>query len=165
MEWGEGRGAKGGRRERGRLSLVQPARAESSLKQFAHLSRLLVPTIRYLLNNLDWLEEELGSYEDEYLIIDCPGPFSSPPSSLPPTSLADPFSIPHFFALFYNRSNRTLHPHPSPSSSRLLPPTTMRHPRLRHLPPRISVHGGQSQVLRGSHECYELHGQLGVPSH
>lgn len=28
---------------------------------------------RYLLNNLDWLEEELGSYEDEYLIIDCPG--------------------------------------------------------------------------------------------
>lgn len=28
---------------------------------------------RYLLNNLDWLEEELGQYEDEYLIIDCPG--------------------------------------------------------------------------------------------
>lgn len=28
---------------------------------------------RYLLNNLDWLEEELGDYEDEYLIIDCPG--------------------------------------------------------------------------------------------
>lgn len=28
---------------------------------------------RYLLNNLDWLEEELGPYEDDYLIIDCPG--------------------------------------------------------------------------------------------
>lgn len=28
---------------------------------------------RYLLNNLDWLEDELGAYEDDYLIIDCPG--------------------------------------------------------------------------------------------
>jgi hypothetical protein len=28
---------------------------------------------RYLLNNLDWLDEELGSYEDDYVIIDCPG--------------------------------------------------------------------------------------------
>lgn len=30
-------------------------------------------TLRYLLNNLDWLEDELGAYEDDYLIIDCPG--------------------------------------------------------------------------------------------
>lgn len=22
---------------------------------------------------MDWLEEELGSYDDDYLIIDCPG--------------------------------------------------------------------------------------------
>ena len=28
---------------------------------------------RYLLQNLDWLEEELGEFEDDYLIIDCPG--------------------------------------------------------------------------------------------
>jgi hypothetical protein len=28
---------------------------------------------RYLLQNMDWLEEELGEYEDDYLIIDCPG--------------------------------------------------------------------------------------------
>ncbi len=28
---------------------------------------------RYLLNNLDWLDDELGAYEDDYLIIDCPG--------------------------------------------------------------------------------------------
>ena len=28
---------------------------------------------RYLLENMDWLEEELGSYEDDYLIFDCPG--------------------------------------------------------------------------------------------
>jgi hypothetical protein len=28
---------------------------------------------RYLMQNMDWLEEELGGYEDDYLIIDCPG--------------------------------------------------------------------------------------------
>jgi hypothetical protein len=33
----------------------------------------LVYCIEYLLDNLDWLEEELGEYEDDYLIIDCPG--------------------------------------------------------------------------------------------
>lgn len=25
------------------------------------------------MKNMDWLEEELGSYEDDYLIFDCPG--------------------------------------------------------------------------------------------
>lgn len=33
----------------------------------------LVYCFEFLLNNLDWLDEELGDYEDEYLIIDCPG--------------------------------------------------------------------------------------------
>ncbi|KAK8869596.1 hypothetical protein IAR55_000163 [Kwoniella newhampshirensis] len=33
----------------------------------------LIYCFEYLLNNLDWLEDELGSYEDDYLIIDCPG--------------------------------------------------------------------------------------------
>jgi len=28
---------------------------------------------RYLMQNMDWLEEELGGFEDDYLIIDCPG--------------------------------------------------------------------------------------------
>jgi GTPase SAR1 family protein len=28
---------------------------------------------RYLLQNMDWFEEEVGEYEDDYLIIDCPG--------------------------------------------------------------------------------------------
>lgn len=32
-----------------------------------------LPLDRYLLDNLDWLDEQLGSYEDDYLIIDCPG--------------------------------------------------------------------------------------------
>ncbi|KAH8106196.1 GPN-loop GTPase [Cristinia sonorae] len=33
----------------------------------------LVYCFEYLQQNMDWLEEELGGYEDEYLIFDCPG--------------------------------------------------------------------------------------------
>ena len=28
---------------------------------------------RYLMDNLDWLSEQLSEYNDDYLIIDCPG--------------------------------------------------------------------------------------------
>lgn len=35
------------------------------------MSRLV--RIRYLMQNMDWLEEELGGYDDDYLIFDCPG--------------------------------------------------------------------------------------------
>ncbi|KAI0028205.1 GPN-loop GTPase [Vararia minispora EC-137] len=33
----------------------------------------LVYCFEYLLENMDWLDEEIGEYEDDYLIIDCPG--------------------------------------------------------------------------------------------
>lgn len=33
----------------------------------------LVYCFEYLMNNLDWLDEEIGDYDDEYLIFDCPG--------------------------------------------------------------------------------------------
>ncbi|KAL4075920.1 GPN-loop GTPase [Scleroderma yunnanense] len=33
----------------------------------------LVYCFEYLLQNMDWLEEELGGYDEDYLIIDCPG--------------------------------------------------------------------------------------------
>ncbi|ODV71929.1 putative signal sequence-binding GTPase GPN3, partial [Cyberlindnera jadinii NRRL Y-1542] len=33
----------------------------------------LVYCFEYLLQNLDWLDEEIGDYNDEYLIFDCPG--------------------------------------------------------------------------------------------
>ncbi|KAH9844068.1 GPN-loop GTPase [Rhodofomes roseus] len=33
----------------------------------------LVYCFEYLQQNMDWLEEELGGYDDDYLIIDCPG--------------------------------------------------------------------------------------------
>ncbi|KAL1760060.1 GPN-loop GTPase [Schizophyllum commune] len=33
----------------------------------------LVYCFEYLLENMDWLDEELGGYDDDYLIFDCPG--------------------------------------------------------------------------------------------
>lgn len=33
----------------------------------------LVYCMEFLSNNLDWLEEELGNFENDYLIFDCPG--------------------------------------------------------------------------------------------
>ena len=33
----------------------------------------LIYCFEYLLKNLDWLEEEIGDFNDEYLIFDCPG--------------------------------------------------------------------------------------------
>jgi hypothetical protein len=33
----------------------------------------LVYCMEYLAENLDWLRDQLGEYEDDYLIIDCPG--------------------------------------------------------------------------------------------
>ncbi|RKO91944.1 GPN-loop GTPase, partial [Blyttiomyces helicus] len=33
----------------------------------------LIYCLEFLVNNMDWFEEELENYEDDYLIIDCPG--------------------------------------------------------------------------------------------
>jgi GTPase SAR1 family protein len=33
----------------------------------------LIYCMEFLMNNIDWLEEELGAFEDDYLIFDCPG--------------------------------------------------------------------------------------------
>lgn len=33
----------------------------------------LIYCMEYLAGNLDWLRENLGEYEEDYLIIDCPG--------------------------------------------------------------------------------------------
>lgn len=33
----------------------------------------LVYCFEFLLQNLDWLDDEIGDYDDEYLIFDCPG--------------------------------------------------------------------------------------------
>ncbi|CAO3660815.1 unnamed protein product [Rhizopus stolonifer] len=33
----------------------------------------LIYCLEFLVNNIDWLEEEIGDYEDDYLIFDCPG--------------------------------------------------------------------------------------------
>ena len=33
----------------------------------------LIYCMEFLMNNLDWFEDEVGAYTDDYLIIDCPG--------------------------------------------------------------------------------------------
>jgi hypothetical protein len=33
----------------------------------------LVYAMEYLVDNMDWLVDEVGDFEDDYLIIDCPG--------------------------------------------------------------------------------------------
>ena len=34
----------------------------------------LIRCLEHLTDNLDWLEEHVGQFSDDYLIIDCPGP-------------------------------------------------------------------------------------------
>ncbi|KAI9193439.1 GPN-loop GTPase [Polychytrium aggregatum] len=33
----------------------------------------LIYCLEFLINNMDWFEEELNNFDDDYLIIDCPG--------------------------------------------------------------------------------------------
>ncbi|KAI9325040.1 GPN-loop GTPase [Zopfochytrium polystomum] len=33
----------------------------------------LIYCMEYLINNIDWLEDQIENFEDDYLIIDCPG--------------------------------------------------------------------------------------------
>lgn len=33
----------------------------------------LIYCFEYLLDNADWLDEALGDFDDDYLVIDCPG--------------------------------------------------------------------------------------------
>ena len=40
---------------------------------FEYVLCMCVPDGSYLLDNLDWLENELGNFDNDYLVIDCPG--------------------------------------------------------------------------------------------
>ncbi len=94
---------------------------------------------RYLLQNMDWFEEEVGEYEDDYLIIDCPGMprvFAFPPdfffchavARLAPTvTLTDGLTPPC-------RPDRALYTPPVPSHPREKP-ATARYAYLCSLPP------------------------------
>jgi GTPase SAR1 family protein len=33
----------------------------------------LIYAMEYLLDNVEWFQENIGEYDDDYLIIDCPG--------------------------------------------------------------------------------------------
>lgn len=89
---------------------------------------------RYLLENMDWLEEELGDFENDYLVIDCPGWCIFIPCS----EIAEEFLC---------RSDRIVYtPSLLPDSRGQLKPT--RGPDMCCLPARIAVHGRQVQILQ-----------------
>lgn len=86
------------------------------------------------MNNLDWLQDALGDFDDDYLIIDCPG------SSIFIPHAGDQLFTERLPEKF--RSNRALHPHPSPTASRPTSDNVNEHFTRFSLPPRISIHGG-----------------------
>lgn len=81
---------------------------------------------------MDWLEEELGGYDDDYLIIDCPG-------------MTTTYVHAHTFIAF--RSNRIVHTSsiPSQPSAEL---AANGHTDMCCVPFRIPVHGRSIQVLQ-----------------
>lgn len=91
---------------------------------------------RYLMQNMDWLDEELGGYEDDYLIIDCPG------KSSPLSTRSSPEGN-------NTRADRVVHsPSISSISGQTLEPAGP--PSMCALPHRIAIHGGQIQILQVS---------------
>ena len=79
---------------------------------------------------MDWLEEELGAYEDDYLIIDCPG------------TVLDRHTFPPRAEETFPRPNRTVLTSSVPAET-CPEPTENRNPDVRGLSCRITVHGGQ----------------------
>lgn len=78
---------------------------------------------------MDWLEEELGGFDDEYLIIDCPGNFNSK------------FLIIATNLIFSERPDRTLYA-PSISSDACSKPCQDGNQSVRCISNRVTVHGG-----------------------
>ena len=80
-----------GQQRRAPLSLTLCCSAPSSLADVRELVTLddvvaetdlgpnggLIRCLEHLTDNLDWLEEHVGQFSDDYLIIDCPGPCSA----------------------------------------------------------------------------------------
>lgn len=81
------------------------------------------------MKNMDWLDEELGGYEDDYLIIDCPG-------ALPLLSI---------FTLAEGNNTRTDRAVHSPSIFTFARQAlrSAGSPSMCALPDRVAVHGGQ----------------------
>lgn len=87
---------------------------------------------RYLLQNMDWLDEELGGFDDDYLIFDCPGIFQN-------------FMIGHIEILsrpefYFDRTNRTVYTPPFPADS-CTTPFEARYSDMCRVLARVPVHG------------------------
>ena len=79
---------------------------------------------------MDWLEEELGGFDDEYLIIDCPGRFNFKKCFITAANL-----------IYYRRPDRTLYAPPI-SSNACSKPCKDGNQSIRCLSDRVSIHGG-----------------------
>lgn len=89
---------------------------------------------RYLMNNLDWLSDALGDFEDDYVRLRFP--------VYPQSILFDSELLPSTANHRLPRSNRTLHPHSRLTSSRQASHDLYEHfPRL-CVPTRESIYGG-----------------------
>lgn len=98
------------------------------------------------MENMDWLEEELGGYEDDYLIFDCPGACVLLGFRVP----TDPLAC---------RPDRTIHTSSLPANASPKP-KSVRDAGVRDLPNRIAVHGRQIQVLQVSIAAGYIHGSF-----
>jgi hypothetical protein len=85
------------------------------------------------MQNMDWLDEELGGYEDDYLIIDCPG--------------MSPLFLAGSPAEGRTRADRVVHSSSiSPNVGEAFEPVGPSN--MCALPRRVAIHGGQVQVLQ-----------------
>ncbi len=52
---------------------IASSESASGLVKDGYAYEQAIRACRYLMQNLDWLDEELGDYDSDYIIIDCPG--------------------------------------------------------------------------------------------
>lgn len=114
------------------------------------------------MQNLDWLQEALGDYEDDYVRPD--------PALSTPVLDFKTFGhrlIPYRAARTAHHrlpwSNRTVHAHPHPAPPRQTPHHQPQHQPRRVLPPRVAVHGRHGKVLFRCLVGHELHDRTRSP--
>jgi hypothetical protein len=93
----------------------------------------IIAGVRYLLEHMDWLDEELGGYDDDYLIIDCPGAKAIPSRKRHTQSII--------------RTNRTIYTSPIPTDPSETP-SNAKHQGLRCISCRVAIYGGQVQIFQ-----------------
>ena len=139
----------------------------------------LMYCMEYLLQNLDWLEEEIDTeWEDEYVIIDCPGrspcerarapvsvqgsPMMTDSHCLHPPPLLLLFARP---VVITHRSNRIVHALAADATAGPSAPAAVPLPGVRGLLARVPVHHRRDQVLFRCIDGHVGHGPVGGAPH